>query len=56
MCAAALAVLRDGVAFTRPLLVAAVVDEECDSIGTQKLLERYTADVAVVLEPTDLRL
>jgi len=56
MCAAALGVLRDGAAFNRPLLIAAVVDEECDSIGTEKLLERYTADAAVVLEPTNLRL
>ncbi len=56
MCAAALGVLRDGVALRRPLLMAAVVDEECNSIGTQRLLERYAAEAAVVLEPTGLRL
>ncbi len=56
MCAAALALLRDGVELHRPLLIAAVVDEECNSIGTEALLQRYTADAAVVLEPTDLRL
>jgi len=56
MCAAALAVLRDRVALTRPLLIAAVVDEECHSIGTEALLREHTAEAAVVLEPTDLRL
>jgi acetylornithine deacetylase/succinyl-diaminopimelate desuccinylase-like protein len=55
MCAAALAA-RDAGAIRKPLLIAAVVDEECDSIGTEALLKRYTADAAIVLEPTDLRL
>jgi len=40
----------------RGVLIAAVVDEECNSLGTQALLERYAADAAVVLEPTDLKL
>ncbi len=56
ICAAALGVVRDGVALARPLLLAAVVDEECNSVGTEKLLKQYTAEAAVVLEPTDLRL
>jgi len=55
MCAAAIAA-RDAGAIKRPLLIAAVVDEECDSIGTEALLKRYTAEAAIVLEPTDLRL
>jgi acetylornithine deacetylase len=55
MCAAAIAA-RDAGAVQRPLLIAAVVDEECDSIGTEALLEHYTADAAIVLEPTDLHL
>jgi acetylornithine deacetylase len=55
MCAAAIAA-RDAGAIQKPLLIAAVVDEECDSIGTEALLKRYTADAAVVIEPTDLRL
>ena len=55
MCGAALAA-RDAGAIRKPLLIAAVVDEECDSIGTEALLKRYTADAAIVLEPTDLRL
>src|SRR5207244_4119465 len=40
----------------RPVLLAAVVDEECNSIGTAALLEHFTAEHAVVLEPTDLQL
>ncbi len=40
----------------KPLFIAAVVDEECDSIGTEALLKRYTADKVIVIEPTDLRL
>ena len=56
MCAAALSVVRNNTRLVRPLLIAAVVDEECDSIGTEALLREYRADAAVVLEPTDLRL
>jgi acetylornithine deacetylase/succinyl-diaminopimelate desuccinylase-like protein len=55
MCAAAIAA-RDSGAIQKPLLIAAVVDEECDSIGTEALLKRYTANAAIVMEPTDLRL
>jgi acetylornithine deacetylase len=56
MCAAAVALAREGARLSRPLLIAAVVDEECNSIGTETLLKKYSADAAVVLEPTDLRL
>lgn len=56
MCAAGVAVARKSGALKKPLLLAAVVDEECNSIGTQALLERYTSDAAVVLEPTGLQL
>jgi acetylornithine deacetylase len=55
MCAAAIAARNSG-AIQKPLLIAAVVDEECDSIGTEALLKRYTANAAIVMEPTDLRL
>ena len=55
ICAAAIAA-RDAGVIQKPLLIAAVVDEECDSIGTEALLKRYTADAAIVIEPTDLRL
>jgi len=56
MCAAALAVRSGAIRLELPLLIAAVVDEECNSIGTEILLRQYTAEAAVVLEPTDLRL
>jgi acetylornithine deacetylase len=38
------------------VLVALVVDEEHKSIGTEKLLDEYTADAAIVCEPTDLKI
>ncbi len=56
MCAAAVAAQRGAAKFARPLLIAAVVDEECNSIGTEALLREYSAEAAVVLEPTDLKL
>jgi acetylornithine deacetylase len=56
MCAAAAAIVREQIQLSRPFVIAAVVDEECDSIGTQALLKQCTADAAVVLEPTDLKL
>lgn len=36
------------------LIVAAIVDEEHSSIGADALVARWTADAAVVTEPTDL--
>jgi len=56
LCAAALAASREKGSLARPLLVAAVVDEECNSLGTEALLREYAAEAAVVLEPTGLRL
>ena len=38
------------------VIVAAVVDEEAASNGTEALLERWPADAAIVAEPTDERL
>ena len=38
------------------VIVAAVVDEEAASIGTEAVLERWRADAALVAEPTDERL
>lgn len=38
------------------VIVTAVVDEEYASIGTQAIVERYTADGAIVTEPTQLEL
>ena len=38
------------------LIVAAVVDEEFASLGADALVARWTADAAVVTEPTDLQI
>ena len=43
--------------FTRGrLVVAAVIDEEYASLGADALVERWKADLAVVTEPTDLKI
>jgi acetylornithine deacetylase len=56
MCAATIAVAKAKTRLAKPLLIAAVVDEECNSIGTEALLREFCADAAIVLEPTDLKL
>lgn len=61
MCSAAVSVAREvasgALRLSRPFTIAAVADEECNSIGTQDWLRRrHTADFAVVLEPTNLQL
>lgn len=38
------------------VIVTAVCDEEVASIGTARIAERYSADAAVVSEPTEMRL
>ena len=38
------------------LIIAAVVDEEFASMGADALVTQFTADAAVVTEPTDLRI
>jgi acetylornithine deacetylase len=38
------------------VIVAAVVDEEAASIGTERFLQRWRADAAIVAEPTDEQL
>ena len=43
--------------FTRGrVVIAAVIDEEYASIGADALITRWTADLAVVTEPTDLKI
>jgi acetylornithine deacetylase len=37
------------------VVLTAVADEELASVGTEAVLERVTADAAIVAEPTDLR-
>ena len=55
-CVAAALLVQQKVKLGKPLVIAAVVDEECNSIGTQALVKQVRAEAAVVLEPTDLRL
>lgn len=54
MIGAARAIAESGGLRTGRLLVAAVVDEEHSSIGAEALVASWTADAAVVTEPTDL--
>jgi acetylornithine deacetylase len=56
MCAAAATLVKENARLAKPLVIAAVVDEECNSIGTQALVKPIRAEAAVVLEPTDMRL
>ncbi len=53
MISAAATLARRGLPRGR-VVVAAVVDEEHSSIGADALVARWTADAAVVTEPTDL--
>ena len=53
---AAKALRRAGAPFPGELLVAAVADEEHSSVGTADVLTEYSADAAVVTEPTGLEL
>jgi len=54
MMAAARALAEGGGLETGRLIVAAVVDEEHSSIGADALVAEWSADAAVVTEPTDL--
>jgi len=45
-----------GIELAGDVIVAAVIDEEHKSRGTEAVVERYDADGAVVTEPTDLEL
>lgn len=55
MIAAAGALAQTGLSRGR-IIVAAVVDEEHSSIGADALVRKWTADAAVVTEPTDLEI
>lgn len=50
------AIQRTDGALPGDVVVAAVIDEEYESKGTEALLERYRTDGAIVTEPTDLDL
>jgi acetylornithine deacetylase len=54
--AAVRALQSAGVELAGDVIVAAVIDEEHKSRGTEAVVERYDADGAVVTEPTDLEL
>ena len=54
--AAVRALQEVGVELAGDVIVAAVIDEEHKSRGTEAVTERYDADGAVVTEPTDLEL
>jgi acetylornithine deacetylase/succinyl-diaminopimelate desuccinylase family protein len=48
------AIVKSGIQLKGNVLLACVADEEYMSIGTEKLLEEFKADAAVICEPTDL--
>jgi acetylornithine deacetylase/succinyl-diaminopimelate desuccinylase family protein len=54
MIGAARAIANGGGLAAGRLVIAAVIDEEHSSLGADALVERWTADAAVVTEPTDL--
>ncbi|UCD45196.1 MAG: ArgE/DapE family deacylase, partial [Candidatus Bathyarchaeota archaeon] len=47
-------VVDSGLELKGDLVMAAVCDEEYASIGTERVVDRYRADAAIVGEPTDL--
>jgi acetylornithine deacetylase len=55
MMSAAATIAQRGLGAGR-LVIAAVVDEEHSSIGADALVKTWTADAAVVTEPTDLQI
>jgi acetylornithine deacetylase len=58
--AAMLAVVKtlndSGIALAGDLILTAVADEEYGSMGTEDIVRHYTADAAIVTEPTNLAL
>lgn len=56
MLAAVKALNQAGVELEGDLLLTAVADEEYGSLGTDHLVQHYTADAAIVTEPTELGL
>lgn len=56
MIGAARALVQKGVVRRGRVILAAVIDEEYASLGAEALVRTWTADAAVILEPTDLRI
>ncbi|MFY0546042.1 ArgE/DapE family deacylase [Brevibacillus sp. H7] len=54
MIAAVEAVKRSEISLTGDVILTFVADEEFKSIGTEELVKEYTADAAIVCEPTNL--
>ncbi len=56
MLAATKALVDGGVELKGDLLITAVADEEYASIGMENLVKHYSADAAIVTEPTDMNI
>ncbi len=56
MMAAAKALVDADITLRGDLLITAVADEEHSSIGTEALVRQFSADAAIVTEPTDMHL
>ena len=56
MLAAAKALIDGGVHLKGDLVLAAVADEENESIGTQEVIRTHPTQAAIVAEPTDMQL
>ncbi len=55
LCAAKM-MIRKGQQLSGDLILSFVADEEFESIGAKRFVEKYSADAAVVTEPTDLNI
>lgn len=56
MITAVKALVNSGIKLRGDLLISAVVDEEYESIGTEKLIQEYYSDAVIVGEPTNFQL
>ncbi len=56
MLAATKAIVEAKISLPGDIIITAVADEEYASIGTADIVKRYTADAAIVTEPTDLKI
>lgn len=56
MMTAIKALINSGIRLRGDLLISAVVDEEYDSVGTEKLIQEYRSDAVIIGEPTNLQI
>jgi acetylornithine deacetylase len=56
MLSAAKAIVDSKINLYGDLIVAAVCDEEYASIGTERLIEKFVPDAAIITEPTELEI